>query len=180
MFNRQYFAHESPSGETVKDLADDFGYDYVVIGENLALGDFAGDDDLVQAWMDSPGHRANILNTQYREIGIAVGKGEFEGRVTWLAVQTFGTPITVCPQTDAALKKKINERIDAMKDLEDEINQLRDEINSTPRHSQEYLSKINEYNSMVSQYNLWLAELNDWIDEYNSGVNAFNECLNSI
>jgi uncharacterized protein YkwD len=52
-------------------LAKKVNYEYVVVGENLAEGDFTSDADLVKGWMDSPGHRANILNTKYEEIGIA-------------------------------------------------------------------------------------------------------------
>jgi len=69
MFENQYFAHESPTGEKVSDLARKFGYDFLLIGENLAMGNFSSDEDLVFAWMESPGHRENILNEKYQEIG---------------------------------------------------------------------------------------------------------------
>src|SRR5262249_8345343 len=75
MFAKQYFEHVSPSGVGPDGLANEVGYAYASIGENLALGNFADDRALVQAWMDSPGHRANILGKSYREIGVAVGKG---------------------------------------------------------------------------------------------------------
>jgi len=82
MFARQYFAHEAPTGEGVSNLAEDFGYEFILVGENLALGDFEDDKALLEAWMASPGHRENILNDKYREIGIAVGKESFDGRGT--------------------------------------------------------------------------------------------------
>jgi uncharacterized protein YkwD len=75
MFDRQYFEHISPDGKGPSYLAQKAGYEYIVIGENLALGNFKNDAALVQAWMDSPGHRENILNYRYSEIGVAVGQG---------------------------------------------------------------------------------------------------------
>ncbi|MBI2506980.1 MAG: CAP domain-containing protein, partial [Candidatus Colwellbacteria bacterium] len=87
MCAKQYFAHVSPSGIGAAELADSFGYDYISIGENLALGPFASDAALVEAWMGSPGHRANILNSRFTEIGVGVTKCIFEGSSVWLAVQ---------------------------------------------------------------------------------------------
>ena len=60
------------------------------------------------AWMNSPGHRANILNPHFQEIGVAVGKGMYEGHETWIAVQSFGMPLSACPASDANLKIKID------------------------------------------------------------------------
>jgi uncharacterized protein YkwD len=181
MFDKQYFAHESPTGESAGDLAKKFGYKFLLIGENLALGDFGSDEILVQAWMDSPGHRANILNKSYREIGIAVGKGEFDGRETWLAVQSFGLPLSVCQQADKSLKNAIDERIDELDALEEEISDLRDELNSTfPKRGEFYANKVNEYNSVVNKYNAILDELSVWINTYNNQVYSFNTCVDSV
>lgn len=107
MFARQYFEHESPTGETPSDVLDSVGYSFITTGENLALGNFESDAALVEAWMDSPGHRANILADKFQEIGIAVGRGTFEGRATWLAVQEFGTPTTACPGVNASIGDEI-------------------------------------------------------------------------
>ena len=108
LFARQYFEHVSPTGAGPADLAREAGYEYIEIGENLALGNFSDDADLVRAWMESPGHRANILNKEYEEIGVAVGKGTFEGETTWMAVQVFGRPLPDCPKPDAVLKAQID------------------------------------------------------------------------
>jgi uncharacterized protein YkwD len=74
-----YFAHVSPSGETPVDRIRDTGYipnasDGYVIGENLAWGTYqlSTPQAIVAAWIASPGHLANILETQYRETGIAI------------------------------------------------------------------------------------------------------------
>lgn len=73
MFAGQYFEHISPLGKGPADLAKAAGYLYVSIGENLALGNYKDDAALVEAWMNSPGHRANILDPRFTEIGIGVG-----------------------------------------------------------------------------------------------------------
>ena len=73
MFQKQYFEHISPDGTTPAQLVLQTGYNYKATGENLALGDFTDEKDLVDAWMASPGHRANIMNADYVEIGVATG-----------------------------------------------------------------------------------------------------------
>lgn len=86
-----YFAHENPvTGSTLGDRALDFGYDYLVVGENLAAGQTTPERAMVD-WMNSPGHRANILDERFTEIGIAVRIGGDYG-IYW--VQEFGRPYT--------------------------------------------------------------------------------------
>ncbi len=74
-----YFAHVAPDGETPVQRIRDTGYipgpsDGYVIGENLAWGTYglATPGAIVAAWVASPGHLANILESQYRETGIGV------------------------------------------------------------------------------------------------------------
>jgi len=66
------------------------GYDYSYAGENLAR-DFGESGNVVKAWMDSPTHRDNILNSHYDEIGFAVVNGVLNGEETTLVVQLFGS-----------------------------------------------------------------------------------------
>lgn len=178
MFERQYFAHAAPTGEEVGDVATDFGYEYILIGENLALGDFESSQILVQAWMDSPGHRENMLNKRYDEIGIAVGKGNFEGKETWLAVQSFGLPLSVCDKADKDLLRDINEGKEELARLVDALEDFKEEIDSTfPKRGPAYVSIVNKYNATVNEYNSLLNNLNDWVDEYNTQISAFNTCI---
>ena len=154
MFQNQYFAHESPTGVGVGDLAKTFGYDFIIIGENLALGDYKDDEALVQAWMDSPGHRANILNNRYQEIGVAVKKGVYEGRTTWLAVQHFGLPLSVCPLPNANTESQIEINQAKIDELQKTLAALQNEImNMRPKRGELYNQKIEEYNNLVDQYN---------------------------
>jgi len=83
ILTRQYFEHTAPDGTTASDLAKAKGYEYITVGENLALGEYKNDEDVVRAWMDSPGHKANILNTSYEEIGVGVVRGIYEGDNAW-------------------------------------------------------------------------------------------------
>ncbi len=121
MLALQYFEHISPQGKGPADVVEAAAYEYLKVGENLALGNFASDAALVQAWMDSPGHRANILENGYTEIGVAVGQGTFEGRSVWLAVQTFGTPAAVCAAVDTNLKKSIETKQLTAEQLQQEL-----------------------------------------------------------
>ena len=92
MFTRQYFNHYAPDGTSgISELLIRFDYRYMAAGENLALGNFRNASELVAGWMASPGHRANILNNSYRDVGVATGYDIFEGRQTIIAVQIFGT-----------------------------------------------------------------------------------------
>ncbi len=178
MLSHQYFSHESPSGKGVGDFMDEAGYEFILAGENLALGDFKDDQDLVQGWMDSEGHRKNILNEDYQEIGVAVMKGIYEGRETWLAVQHFGLPLSACPSPDDSTKKQIEDNKDAMVVVFQELTALEEEIDNTRfKHGSGYLQKIDTYNNLVSQYNALISETEYLIGQYNLQVNAFNNCV---
>jgi len=91
MLANGYFAHESPSGVTPWYWFKQAGYEYQAAGENLAIG-FFDSEEVYGAWYDSSSHRANILNPKYTETGLAIVKGVFEGRETYVLVQTFALP----------------------------------------------------------------------------------------
>jgi len=74
MFAKHYFNHVSPDGIDPFAWADKRGYDYRLIGENLAVG-YPTATGVVDGWMHSPGHRANILKRGFDEIGVAVAGG---------------------------------------------------------------------------------------------------------
>ena len=92
MFARQYFDHFGPDSTSgLQELLIKFGYQYKIAGENLAMGDFKNAAKLVALWMNSPGHRANILDKRFTEIGVAVGEDVFGNRRTKIAVQILAT-----------------------------------------------------------------------------------------
>jgi len=92
MFANNYWAHNSPAGKTPCDFFKSVNYQYSIAGENLAK-DFYDTDSLTKAWMNSPTHRDNIVNSKYQEIGIAVVNGVLNGVKTTLVVQHFATPL---------------------------------------------------------------------------------------
>jgi hypothetical protein len=89
MLNDDYFAHTSPDGTTPWDFIHNSGYSYAYAGENLAIG-YSDASELFSAWMASATHRENILNPNYREVGIAVVSGTYEGAETVVVAQEFG------------------------------------------------------------------------------------------
>jgi uncharacterized protein YkwD len=178
MFAKQYFEHISPTGVGPATLAQRAGYEYVIVGENLALGDFGADAKLVDAWMNSPGHRANILNTNYEEIGVAVGKGLYEGRTTWLAVQAFGMPLSSCPAIDTEMKKQIDTYNEEITTTRTAVDLKRAQIDSTSPRSPEYNVYVNEYNDLIKPYNILVEKTRELVALYNASVQAFNVCIN--
>lgn len=90
ILKHDYFEHTSPQGKTPWAFIDQAGYHYVRAGENLAI-DFNDSNAIVPAWMKSPTHRANILKSEYEEIGIAAVTGNYNGRETTVVVQMFGS-----------------------------------------------------------------------------------------
>jgi uncharacterized protein YkwD len=90
MFEKQYFDHVSPTGEKAADIAQKVGYRYKRLGENIASGAFITNQKIINGWMQSPGHRKNLLSGEFEEIGVAVVKGRLEGGEGWIAVQVFG------------------------------------------------------------------------------------------
>lgn len=177
MLAKQYFEHISPSGEEIDDLAEKVGYEFIAIGENLALGDFQDDETLVQGWMDSSGHRENILNSQYQEIGVAVLRGEFEGRITWLAIQHFALPLGVCPQPAEAILAEITANRIQLGEMETALTDLKLEIKRMkPRWGSAYDEKVEKYNNLVVRYNDLLMQTQALVNQYNDQVILFNEC----
>lgn len=94
MLANDYFSHESPQGVTPWHWFEVAGYNYKYAGENLAIG-FIESVDVNQAWLNSALHRQNILNPSYKEVGIAVVTGEFQGKEMTVVVQLFGSPQAV-------------------------------------------------------------------------------------
>lgn len=182
MFAKQYFEHVSPSGESASNEADDVGYEYIVIGENIALGNFGSDKELVAAWMASPGHRANIVNGKFTEIGIATMKGVYEGRDTWIGVQVFARQLSLCKKVDESLKNDSQFKIRQLDTLHTESVKLQSELKATPLPKTQadvdaYNAKVSQYNAIADKINALNAQVKQSIDEYNAQVKNFNTCI---
>ncbi|HRH21652.1 MAG TPA: CAP domain-containing protein [bacterium] len=94
MLLSQYFAHTGPDGRSVRDWLAKVNYTYEVAGENLAMG-FAEPREVVDAWVKSPTHYANLIDPEYSEIGVGMTSGAYQGSETTLVAQYFGEPKTV-------------------------------------------------------------------------------------
>lgn len=102
MAARGYFSHTAPDGKSPWHWFGEAGYTFSFAGENLAV--FFGDSsDVERAWMNSPSHRANILNERFTEIGIATAEGFYQGERTVFVVQMFGTPSVFKPGASLVL-----------------------------------------------------------------------------
>ena len=84
------FDHERPNGSRASTAAKEVGYNYTTFGENIAAG-YPSPQEVVEGWMNSEGHRNNILNAAYTQIGVGCfEKADSEYRMHW--VQLFGNP----------------------------------------------------------------------------------------
>lgn len=94
MFAKNYWSHTSPTGVQPWKWFGDVGYNYSYAGENLAKN-YPNATATVEAWMNSPSHKDNVLNSHYTEIGFAVVDGTLNGQNTTLVVALYGAPVTV-------------------------------------------------------------------------------------
>ncbi|MBW4828034.1 MAG: serine protease [Clostridiaceae bacterium] len=85
MADKNYFSHNSPTYKDPFTMMKNFGIKYGQAGENIAKG-YSNADSVVKGWMNSPGHRANILNSNFKKIGVGyVNKG---GTTYWTQMFT--------------------------------------------------------------------------------------------
>ncbi len=88
MAKKDYFSHTGKDGRSPFDRMTDAGYSFSAAAENIAAGQRTP-ADVVEGWMNSAGHRKNILNCTYTEIGVGYAKGGSYGTY-W--TQNFGKP----------------------------------------------------------------------------------------
>lgn len=86
MVVRNFFSHSGSNGSSVADRAREEGYQFQAIGENIAMGTNRTPSSAIEGWMNSPGHRSNILNPNYTEIGFGIALRGNE----YYYVQVFG------------------------------------------------------------------------------------------
>ncbi|MEI8130069.1 MAG: CAP domain-containing protein [bacterium] len=177
ILKRQYFEHTSPDGRTVSDLTKDQGYAYIKIGENLALGNFKDNKDVLQAWMNSPSHRANILDTTYTEIGVGVAHGTYQGYEVSVLVQHFGRPLTDCPMVDGTLKAAVDTGEANLASLSTKLDGLRKSIDEGRARFKNMDSIVAIYNQGVEQYTTEFASVDALRIKYNNQVAVFNDCV---
>ena len=89
MAKKKYFEHRGSDGSQPRDRVLRAGYQSRLTGENIALGPESA-EEVVDGWLDSPGHCANIMDSRFQDIGVGLASGKKRGQIYW--VQTFGAP----------------------------------------------------------------------------------------
>lgn len=92
MMSRNYYDHRSPEGKDVGDRLKAEGYSWRLAAENLAAGHVTV-DSVLDAWMQSSGHRANLLRPNVTDFGFGLAVGPFDSRYRVFWVQTFAAPL---------------------------------------------------------------------------------------
>ena len=105
MATKSYFAHTSPEGKTPWYWLKQVGYSYAYAGENLAVN-FVDSEDVTEAWMNSPTHRANIVSGAYTEIGTGIATGVYKGNNAVFVAQVYGRPALFNPSLLPAAAQK--------------------------------------------------------------------------
>lgn len=144
MAKNEYFSHYSPDGVSPWYWFDQAGYSYAHAGENLAIH-FTDSSEVVKAWMNSPTHRANIVNSQYLEIGVGTAKGTFDGYETVYVVQLFGTQAVtaVTPSPVEVAPEVAVETIDTdITDIQASIDELSEAV--AELNNQQFTEEVNE------------------------------------
>ncbi|PIZ96347.1 MAG: hypothetical protein COX80_01550 [Candidatus Magasanikbacteria bacterium CG_4_10_14_0_2_um_filter_33_14] len=105
MVRNDYFDHISPDGKRLRDFLQEADYDYRMAGENLAVG-YKNSEDLMVAWENSPSHYDNLIDKDYRDIGVGVSIGEYKGVPNTLFVtQHFATPRNIVVPAVAGIEE---------------------------------------------------------------------------
>ena len=104
MVARGYFSHIGPDGGLPWDFFRKVGYSYRYAGENLAVN-FFDSQAVAQAWMNSPAHRANMINPHFTEVGFGIAEGNYQGTPSVFVVEFFGSPVKGGALAAAPVKK---------------------------------------------------------------------------
>lgn len=89
MIDKGYFSHTSPTYGSPFRMMESFGIRYSAAGENIAMGQ-QSPSEVMNAWMNSPGHRNNIMSPSFTQIGVGLAKDK-NGRMYW--TQMFIKPL---------------------------------------------------------------------------------------
>ncbi|MBI2028307.1 MAG: hypothetical protein HYT07_01735 [Candidatus Levybacteria bacterium] len=138
MFQYGYWAHNSPEGKTPWVFIKGAGYNYVYAGENLARG-FTSTEDVINAWMESPTHKANMLSSNYQDVGFAVKIGQLDGEETVLIVEEFGNQNIPIIAAKPVLEPKSVER--ELSSIQTEAIMEKPLVQNTPSFNKPLLDK---------------------------------------
>ncbi len=180
MFKNNYFSHISKTGKGPSEFAEAVNYQYILVGENLAMGIFDDSADLVTSWMNSPGHRENIMHQGYSEIGVAAKQGMYEGKRIWMIAQEFGTPLSACGNFNDSREIIIKTYKKQLNDLKLYIDAKDQELQRLPKNTPEYNTTVGAYNKLVKEYNDLAGRTRKLLDAYNNEANSYNNCMETF
>jgi uncharacterized protein YkwD len=170
MDNNNYFEHNSPSGITPWYWIKKVGYNYTFVGENLALNYFTA-NSAHAALMNSPGHRANILNENFTEIGINYVRGKLNGEDAFFVVQHFASPGPEKPQIQYVCETdKANKNLKELKNSKNKIEKYlsdaedkKDEFKKSGYDTKEINDYINDMENKEKEVNGYIKEIEDYL-----------------
>lgn len=182
MVANNYFAHER-DGKVFEDFIKAENYDYVIIGENLARGEFKSAQRLVRAWLGSPNHRKNILNVRYQETGIAILPGTHDGQPVYYIAEHFGTPRSVCLNVTSVnankdfsiLQQVLRERGDEVASLKHTLSELTETGFERNKLLKLYQTKMNDLKSIEKTLQQKIEGEESLIQAYNSCIQKYQE-----
>jgi uncharacterized protein YkwD len=183
MFQKQYIAHISPTGEGATDAAQKIGYRYRLLAENIGSGTFINNQKVLNNWMQSPGHRKNILSSDTNEIGVSIEKGMMKEQLTWVAVQIFGLQSPSvgedikknrCVPPSSALKTEIEKENAELTALADTSSRMGEEIDREKRYIDSY-QRGSGYSYQRDQ-----DAMTATIELYNQKIQKYNQLLGQI
>jgi hypothetical protein len=138
MAARDYWSHNTPEGNPPWVFFDAAGYDYKSAGENLAYG-FDNSTETVAGWMNSPGHKANVMNTGYVDVGFGIANADdYQGTgPETIVVAMYGSPVVVAaaPAPAPAPTKPVATPTPTPTPAATEPSAPTQEINATPAPS---------------------------------------------
>ena len=155
MFAYDYWAHFAPDGTSPWYFFSQAGYKYTYAGENLAR-DFSTSAGVVAGWMASQGHRDNLLNPNFSDIGIGVQNGTLEGEQTTLVVQFLGKTLGASSQGTSQSTGKTSGSIPVT--VEDKFDNTKAETKENQATASANVSQIQErIASAVTPFNFNLG-----------------------
>ncbi len=92
MIENDYWSHYAPDGTSPWDFINAQHYTYQRAGENLAYG-FATSSGVLAGWMNSPAHKANVMDNGFTQVGFGIASGTFQGSDNTVVVAMYGEPI---------------------------------------------------------------------------------------
>ncbi len=153
LFEQQLFQHNIDD-KKFSSWIKETGYDYFYVGENLAL-DFNTSEGVIRGWENSPSHYKNLINPEFKEIGVISKTANFEGRETTLVVQIFGTQkqgIAV-----GLTENKKETKIEKQNTLKPILNS-QNEMNKPHQSGQEINFKKNKLNTNIVQLSSFIKK----------------------